>query len=159
MSRHNRAQTTPTHASGFHLFTVAMTGHAKDKGVQLPQQVTVESLLYWCSKREQERESRIVSEWTRGFCLPGTSEDNIESSSVSTITSSVSRLSRGDKYRQHRREHNQCNAHYDACSWHGNMNVFWANATSNGLNEVGLNTRFKFKLHMWLFKCPLFDLC
>ena len=32
MSRHNRAQTTPTHASGFHLFTVAMTGHAKDKG-------------------------------------------------------------------------------------------------------------------------------
>ena len=40
MSRHNRAQTTPTHASGFHLFTVAMTGHAEDKGVQLPQQVT-----------------------------------------------------------------------------------------------------------------------
>ena len=28
------------------------------------------------------------------------------------------------------------------------MNVFWANATSNRLNEVGLNTRFKFKLHM-----------
>ena len=25
------AQTTPTHATGFHLFTVAMTGHAKDK--------------------------------------------------------------------------------------------------------------------------------
>ena len=45
MSRHIRAQTTPTHASGFHLFTVAMTGHAKDKGVQLPQQVTDESVL------------------------------------------------------------------------------------------------------------------
>ena len=29
------------------------------------------------SKREQERESGILSEWTRGFCLPGTSEDNI----------------------------------------------------------------------------------
>ena len=41
MSRHIRAQTTPTHASGFHLFTVAMTGHAEDKGVQLPQQVTL----------------------------------------------------------------------------------------------------------------------
>src|SRR3954470_8819265 len=41
MSRHIRAQTTPTHASGFHLFTVAITGHAKDKGVQLPQQVTL----------------------------------------------------------------------------------------------------------------------
>ena len=26
------AQSTPTHASGFHLVTVAMTGHAKDKG-------------------------------------------------------------------------------------------------------------------------------
>ena len=32
MSRHIRAQTTPTHASGLHLFTVAMTGHAEDKG-------------------------------------------------------------------------------------------------------------------------------
>ena len=40
---------------------------------------------------------------------------------MSTITSSVSRLSRGDKYREHRREHNQCNAQYDAWSWHGNM--------------------------------------
>ena len=116
-------------------------------------------VLVLMHKREQERESRIVSEWTRGFCLPGTSEDNIESSSVSTITSSVSRLSRGDKYRQHRRKHNQCNAQYDVWSWHGKMNVFWANATSNKLNEVGLNTRFKFKLHMWLFKCPLIDLC
>ena len=56
-------------------------------------------------------------------------------------------------------KHNQCNAQYDAWSWHGKMNVFWANATSNRLNEVGLNTRFKFKLHMWLFKCHLIDLC
>ena len=39
------AQTTPTHTSGFHLFTVAMTGHAEDKGVQLPQQVTNDLLL------------------------------------------------------------------------------------------------------------------
>ena len=38
------AQSTPTHASGFHLVTVAMTGHAEDKGVQLPQQVTNMSL-------------------------------------------------------------------------------------------------------------------
>ena len=37
------AQSTPTHASGFHLVTVAMTGHAEDKGVQLLQQVTDES--------------------------------------------------------------------------------------------------------------------
>ena len=26
------AQTTPTHASGFQLFTVAMTGHAEERG-------------------------------------------------------------------------------------------------------------------------------
>jgi hypothetical protein len=38
------AQTTPTHASGFQLFTVAKTGHVEE-WVQLPQQVTVESLL------------------------------------------------------------------------------------------------------------------
>ena len=29
---HIKAQTTPTHASGFHLFTVAMTGHAEEWG-------------------------------------------------------------------------------------------------------------------------------
>ena len=39
------AKSTPTHANGFHLITVAMTGHAEDKGVQLPQHVTVESVL------------------------------------------------------------------------------------------------------------------
>ena len=38
------AQSTPTHASGFQLFTVAMTGHAEE-WVQLPQQVKDESLL------------------------------------------------------------------------------------------------------------------
>jgi hypothetical protein len=38
------------------------------------------------------------------------------------------------------------------------MLLIWANATSNDLNEVGLNQGFKFKLHMWLFKCHLFDL-
>ena len=38
------AQTTPTHASGFQLFIVAMTGHAEER-VQLPQHVIVESML------------------------------------------------------------------------------------------------------------------
>ena len=36
MSRHIRAETTPTHASGFHLFTVAMTGHAEERGLIPP---------------------------------------------------------------------------------------------------------------------------
>ena len=34
------AQSTPTHASGFHLVTMAMTGHAEEK-VQLPHHTTV----------------------------------------------------------------------------------------------------------------------
>ena len=44
------------------------------------------------------------------------------------------------------------------------MNVTWqydvvcANATKTRLNEIGLNPRFKFKLHMWLFKCHLIEL-
>ena len=37
-------QLNPTHASGFQLFTVAMTDHAEE-WVQLSQQVTVEMLL------------------------------------------------------------------------------------------------------------------
>ena len=37
-------QTTPAHASGFQLFTMAKIGHAEE-WVQLPQYVTVESLL------------------------------------------------------------------------------------------------------------------
>ena len=65
---------------------------------------------------------------------------------------------RGGTTPANRRKHNQCNAQYDAWSWHGKMNVFWANATSNRLNGVGLNLRFKFKLHMWGFKCHLYDL-
>ena len=38
-----------------------------------------------------------------GFCLSGTSEDSNSSSSVSSITSSKPRLSRGDKHRQTRK--------------------------------------------------------
>ena len=39
------AQSDPTHASGFQLFTVAMTGHAKE-WVQLPHhKVAIEALL------------------------------------------------------------------------------------------------------------------
>ena len=59
MSRHNGAQTTPTHASGFHLFTVAMTGHAKDKGVQLPQQVT--NMSFCPNAVKESRSERVGS--------------------------------------------------------------------------------------------------
>ena len=56
------AQTTPTHASGFQLFTVAMTGHAEE-WVQLPQhKVAVESLLSYNTQIEQKRGNGIVLE-------------------------------------------------------------------------------------------------
>ena len=53
------AQSTPTHASGFHLVTVAMTGHAEDKGsttvahsslnrVVLMQQTRAEARTWVC---------------------------------------------------------------------------------------------------------------
>ena len=53
------AQSTPTHASGFHLGTVAMTGHAEDKGsttvthsslnrVVLMQQTRAEARTWVC---------------------------------------------------------------------------------------------------------------
>ena len=37
--------------------------------------------------------------------------------------------------------------------------VVCANAAKARLNEVGLNPRLKFKLHMWIFKCHLNGLC
>ena len=91
------AQSTPTHASGFQLFTMAMTGHAEER-VQLPQHKVAVNCC--CPNAMTESRSERVGLYRNeqgGFCLPGTSEDNIESSSVSTITSSVSRLSRGDR--------------------------------------------------------------
>ena len=103
MSRHNRAQTTPTHASGFHLFTVAMTGHAKDKGFSYRSKYQI---CRCCPNAVKESRSERVGFYRNeqgGFCLPGTSEDNIESSSVSTITSSVQRLPRGNSTGKHRR--------------------------------------------------------
>ena len=49
-----------------------------------------------------------------GFCLPGTSEDSIESSLVSTITTPEHRLPRGDKYRQQRGKPINAMQQYDA---------------------------------------------
>ena len=58
MSRHIRAQTTPTHASGFHLFTVAMTGHAEDKGFNYR---SMKQLHRCCPNAVKE--SRSEREW------------------------------------------------------------------------------------------------
>ena len=57
MSRHIRAQTTPTHASGFHLFTVAMTGHVEEKGFSYR---SMEQLNRCCPNAVNESRSERV---------------------------------------------------------------------------------------------------
>ena len=55
------AQSTPTHASGFHLVTVAMTGHAEEMGSTTVAHSSLISRCLNAVKREQEREHGIVS--------------------------------------------------------------------------------------------------
>ena len=57
MSRHNRAQTTPTHARGFHLFTMAMTGHAEEKGSNYH---SMKQLNRYCPNAVKESRSERV---------------------------------------------------------------------------------------------------
>ena len=59
MSRHIKAQATPTHASRFQLVTVAMTGHAEE-WVQLPQQKSSSGIIVVPMQyKVQEREIGI----------------------------------------------------------------------------------------------------
>ena len=127
------------------------------KGVQLSQQVRVETLLSQCSKRERERESRIVTEWTRRFCLPGTSEDSIVLHRCHRSHHRYTSIERGH-IPANKEEHNQCNATIWCMIMIWQYAMSWADTTKIRLNEVGLNPRFKFKLHMWLFKWHLTEL-
>ena len=119
MSRHIRAQTTPTHASGFHLFTVAMTGHAEEKGFSYP---SMQQLNRFCPNAVKESRSERVGLYRNeqgGFCLPGTSEDSIESSLVSTITTPEQRLPRGNNTgKQSRNTINAMHNMMHAITWH-----------------------------------------
>ena len=49
------AQSTPTHASGFHLVTVAMTGHAKESGFNYRNTQQFESRCLNAVKRAEAR--------------------------------------------------------------------------------------------------------
>ena len=55
------AQSTPTHASGFHLITLEMTGHAEDKGSTTVAHSSLNRIVLM-SKQEQKREHGFVSE-------------------------------------------------------------------------------------------------
>ena len=62
-------QTTPTHASGFHLVTVAMTGHVEDKGSTI---VTHNSLKCCClnAVNESRGENMGLYRYDQWGCLP-----------------------------------------------------------------------------------------
>ena len=72
-SRHSKvgkpsmAQSTPTHDNGFHLVTVAMTGHAEEMGSTTASHSSLKCCCLKCSKWEQEREHGIVSIWSMGL--------------------------------------------------------------------------------------------
>ena len=63
------AQSTPTHASGFHLVTVAMTGHAEDKGSTT---ATHSSLKRCClnAVSESRSENMGLDQYDQWGCLP-----------------------------------------------------------------------------------------
>ena len=63
------AQSTPTHASGFHLVTVAMTGHAEDKGSTT---VAHSSLKHCClnAVNESRGENMGLYRYDQWGCLP-----------------------------------------------------------------------------------------
>ena len=122
------------------------------KGVQLPQHVIVDSLLSKCNKKEQERESGIVSKCSKGVCFPGTSEDS-KTLHWRHRTPRRNYVHWEGTTSANKREHNQCNATIWCMIMTWQHAMIWANAISNRLNKVGFNQRFKFKLHMWRFKC------
>ena len=129
MTRHIKAQATPTHASGFQLFTVAMTCHAQE-WVQLPQQKNSSlnhcypNAVWGAGAREWD-----LSKCSRGFaCL-------IERRrGTAPLTGTLDRSPEPDLSRRNGVD-NQTQAY--ATIWCMNMawgcEVVWANATSNHL--------------------------
>ena len=153
MSRHSRAQATPTHASVFQLFTVAMTGHA-DEWVQLPEhKVAVDSLLSECNKREQERESGIISEWIRGFaCLVDQQGRHCSSDRYSGTVSGAGPIEK-EWCRQSIHKHMQQN---DAWTWHEDVMLFELMQLVFKMNEVHLNQGFKCNSKLSSYICHLY---
>ena len=63
-------QSTPTHASGFQLFTVAMTGHAEE-WVQLPQHKVADESCCLNAVKESRSENMGLYQYDQMVgCLP-----------------------------------------------------------------------------------------
>ena len=98
------AQSTPTHASGFHLVTVAMTGHAEDKGSTT---VAHRGLKRCClnAVNESKGENMGLYRYDQWGCLPdGVVVGYCPSAGYSEISSEAEPTMKDTT------EHNQCNA-------------------------------------------------
>ena len=58
-----------THASGFHLVTVAMTGHAEEMGSTTVAHSNLKCVVLNAVKKEQKREHGLVSIRSNGWLL------------------------------------------------------------------------------------------
>ena len=150
-SRHSKvgntymAQSTPTHASGFHLVTMAMTGHAKEMGSTTAAHSSLKHCCLKCSKWEQEREHGIVSIWSMGLLAWQIGRHVLSFAWVLTV------ILRDRTYRREHRLHYQyqtiCNNMMHACDtqkW-----VCWTNASTTRWVWAILNQRFKVQTHLW----------
>ena len=139
MSRHIRAQTTPTHASRFHLFTVAMTGHAEDRGFNYRSKLQRNRVVLMQQKRAGAREWDHVG-MNKGVCLPGRSTGG-----TAPLIGTLEHFPEQDLSRRNG-VGNQTQAY--ATLWCMNMawvcDVVWVNAASIYLVEVHLNQGFKY---------------
>ena len=63
------AQSTPTHASGFHLVTVAMTGHAEDKGSTTAAHSSLKRCCLNAVKRAEARTWDCIDMINGAACL------------------------------------------------------------------------------------------
>ena len=143
------AQSTPTHASGFHLVIVAMTGHAEDKGSTTTSHRSLKRCCLKCKKWEQEREHGIVSIWSNGWLLAWWFDARIWFF-VRVITVLLGGRTCRKGHRQHNHYQTMCNNMMHV--WNMAIWVCWANATKTRRVWTNLNQRFKFQIQIWPFK-------
>ena len=74
------AQSTPTHASGFHLVTVAMTGHAKESGFNYRNTQQFESRCLNAVKESRSENMGLYRYDQMVGCLPDGSLHGYDSS-------------------------------------------------------------------------------
>ena len=122
------AQSTPTHASGFHLVTVAMTGHAEDKGSTT---AAPSSLKRCClnAVNESRRENMGLYRYDQWGCSPdGVVVGYCPSAGYSEISSEAEPTTKDTT------EHNHhmaiCNKMMHAMTWQYEMSCLMQCETS-----------------------------